>query len=147
MYLQTLQACTAPVKNLLSYSHRSHWCGGSVVEGITRRKGPLRYISFYLCVHVQPNGHVFSGLSLNVRLLQRRQSKSLHLSFTVVCSCCTQSQCSKSLPPLTVSSVQHLPSCWENNFYFGDIINTWMPFNSKSLPWATNECANFSRCE
>lgn len=32
-----------------------------------------------------------------------------------------------------------LPSCGHNHFCLGDIINTWLPWNSEPISWAKNE--------
>lgn len=48
------------------------------------------------------------------------------ISYTWVCGC-------ESSPVLKPSRLQYLPSCGENHFCLGGIINTWLPLNSESL--------------
>lgn len=49
------------------------------------------------------------------------------------------SVCSKSSPALKWSRLVYLPSGGENHFCLGDIINTWLPSNSKPISWSKKE--------
>lgn len=100
-------------------------------------KGPSRHLTIHLCfIRLGPS----LPSTIWLLLTSCRCSWSLHQlwsaaaahtdkSYTWVSGC-------ESAPVLKPSRLQYLPSCGENHFCLGDIINTWLPLNCKSLSWA-----------